>query len=115
VPASSIREHKATAGFPERSLADESLGTENALFLRTTGRPKGIVGRCRTAPSNELPIFACLQKLWHVYRDGDLSSRPRRSIHAAPQAAVNLTSRQAARRYHGTLDANLSAARETQR
>ena len=85
---------KATAGFPATPLADESLGTAMLYSSGTTGRPKGIVRPLPDQPpSNELPIFAFLQKLWQ-YRDGMIYLSPAPLYHSAPQAAVNLTIRQ---------------------
>jgi long-chain acyl-CoA synthetase len=85
---------KATAGFPATPIADESLGTAMLYSSGTTGRPKGIVRPLPDQPpSNELPIFDFLEKLWR-YRDGMIYLSPAPLYHSAPQAAVNLTIRQ---------------------
>ncbi|MFX4562719.1 AMP-binding protein, partial [Acinetobacter baumannii] len=59
----------------------------------TTGRPKGIVRPLpEQPPSQNLPLFDFLTKLWH-YREGMVYLSPAPLYHSAPQAAVNLTIR----------------------
>ena len=59
----------------------------------TTGRPKGIVRPlAEQPPSQLLPIFSFLLKLWQ-YREGMIYLSPAPLYHSAPQAAVNLTIR----------------------
>src|SRR3982074_3316884 len=56
----------------------------------TTGRPKGILRPLpEQPPTQQLPIFAFLQKLWQ-YREGMIYLSPAPLYHSAPQAAVNL-------------------------
>ncbi|SJZ54253.1 long-chain acyl-CoA synthetase [Enhydrobacter aerosaccus] len=84
---------EATAGLPGTPIADESLGTAMLYSSGTTGRPKGIVRPIpEQPPSQHLPIFAFLDKLWR-YRDGMIYLSPAPLYHSAPQAAVNLTIR----------------------
>jgi long-chain acyl-CoA synthetase len=59
----------------------------------TTGRPKGILRSLPVQPpTQQLPLFGFLQKLWH-YREGMIYLSPAPLYHSAPQAAVNLTIR----------------------
>jgi long-chain acyl-CoA synthetase len=59
----------------------------------TTGRPKGILRPlAEQPPSQQLPLFDFLQKLWQ-YREGMIYLSPAPLYHSAPQAAVNLTIR----------------------
>ena len=59
----------------------------------TTGRPKGILRPLpEQPPTQNLPIFDFLHKLWH-YREGMIYLSPAPLYHSAPQAAVNLTIR----------------------
>ena len=84
---------QATAGLPETPIADESLGTAMLYSSGTTGRPKGILRPLpEQPPSNHLPIFDFLEKLWQ-YREGMIYLSPAPLYHSAPQAAVNLTIR----------------------
>jgi long-chain acyl-CoA synthetase len=83
----------ATAKFPATPIADESLGTPMLYSSGTTGRPKGIVRPLpERAPSQQLPLFDFLQKLWR-YREGMTYLSPAPLYHSAPQAAVNLAIR----------------------
>ena len=59
----------------------------------TTGRPKGILRPLpEQPPTQQLPLFDFLQKLWQ-YREGMIYLSPAPLYHSAPQAAVNLTIR----------------------
>lgn len=84
---------EATAGLPATPIADEYAGTAMLYSSGTTGRPKGIVRPLpEQPPSQNLPLFDFLTKLWH-YREGMVYLSPAPLYHSAPQAAVNLTIR----------------------
>jgi long-chain acyl-CoA synthetase len=84
---------RATAGYPATPIADESLGTAMLYSSGTTGRPKGILRPLpEQPPSQQLPLFNFLLKLWR-YRDGMIYLSPAPLYHSAPQAAVHLTIR----------------------
>jgi len=81
----------ATAPFPATPIADEALGTAMLYSSGTTGRPKGILRPLPDQPpSQKLPLYAFLDKLWQ-YRDGMIYLSPAPLYHSAPQAAVSLT------------------------
>jgi long-chain acyl-CoA synthetase len=83
----------ATSGMPATPIADESVGTAMLYSSGTTGRPKGIIRPLpEQAPSQQLPLFDFLQKLWR-YREGLVYLSPAPLYHSAPQAAVNLVIR----------------------
>jgi long-chain acyl-CoA synthetase len=82
---------EATAAYPATPVADESLGAAMLYSSGTTGRPKGILRPLpMQPPSQQLPLYAFLDKLWH-YRDGMIYLSPAPLYHSAPQAAVSLT------------------------
>jgi long-chain acyl-CoA synthetase len=84
---------QATASMPATSIADESIGTAMLYSSGTTGRPKGIIRPLpQQPPSQQLPLFDFLQKLWH-YREELIYLSPAPLYHSAPQAAVNLVIR----------------------
>ncbi|MCP1847957.1 MULTISPECIES: AMP-binding protein [unclassified Bradyrhizobium] len=84
---------EATASLPSTPIADEFAGTAMLYSSGTTGRPKGIVRPLpEQPPSQNLPLFDFLTKLWH-YREGMVYLSPAPLYHSAPQAAVNLTIR----------------------
>ena len=84
---------EATAGLPGTPIADESIGTAMLYSSGTTGRPKGILRPlAEQPPSEQMPLFNFLQKLWH-YREGMIYLSPAPLYHSAPQAAVNLAIR----------------------
>ncbi|MCA6125552.1 AMP-binding protein [Bradyrhizobium sp. WSM 1704] len=84
---------QATAGLPSTPIADEFAGTAMLYSSGTTGRPKGILRPLpEQPPSQNLPLFDFLTKLWH-YREGMVYLSPAPLYHSAPQAAVNLTIR----------------------
>src|ERR1700687_2750675 len=84
---------EATSGLPKTPIADECIGTAMLYSSGTTGRPKGIVRPLpEQPPTQQLPIFDFLQKLWR-YREGMIYLSPAPLYHSAPQAAVNLVIR----------------------
>ena len=83
----------AVGRWPDTPIADESLGTPMLYSSGTTGRPKGILRPLpSSAPSQPLPLFDFLVRLWH-YREGMTYLSPAPLYHSAPQAAVSLTIR----------------------
>ena len=83
----------ALASMPATPIADEWLGTPMLYSSGTTGRPKGIVRPLpQNPPSQPLPLFDFLLKLWHYRQDMTYLS-PAPLYHSAPQAAVSLTIR----------------------
>src|SRR5258708_22228547 len=84
---------EATAGFPATPIADETIGTAMSYSSGTTGRPKAILRPLPDQPpSQQLPLFDFLQKLWR-YRERLVYLSPAPLYHAAPQASVNLAIR----------------------
>lgn len=85
--------HDATWQLPATPIADEYSGTAMLYSSGTTGRPKGILRPLpEQPPSQNLPLFDFLTKLWQ-YREGMIYLSPAPLYHSAPQAAVNLTIR----------------------
>jgi long-chain acyl-CoA synthetase len=83
----------AVAAHPAMPIADERLGTPMLYSSGTTGRPKGIVRPLPDNPPSEpLPLFHFLNKLWR-YRPDMIYLSPAPLYHSAPQAAVSLTIR----------------------
>src|ERR1700686_399864 len=86
---------EATAGLPKTPISDECIGTAMLYSSGTTGRPKGILRTLpEQPPSQQLPLFDFLQKLWQ-YREGMIYLSPAPLYHSAPQAAVKATIRSA--------------------
>src|SRR6266404_5937986 len=84
---------EATSGLPKTPIPDESIGAAMLYSSGTTGRPKGILRALpEQPPTQQLPLFGFLQKLWR-YREGMIYLSPAPLYHSAPQAAVNLTIR----------------------
>jgi long-chain acyl-CoA synthetase len=82
---------EATAAYPSTPVANECLGTAMLYSSGTTGRPKGILRPLPVQPpSQQLPLYAFLDKLWR-YREGMIYLSPAPLYHSAPQAAVSLT------------------------
>src|SRR6266853_47632 len=83
----------ATSDLPVTPISEESAGTAMLYSSGTTGRPKGIIRPLpEQPPSQQLPLFDFLQKLWR-YREGLIYLSPAPLYHSAPQAAVNLVVR----------------------
>ena len=84
---------QATVGLPSTPIADECLGTAMLYSSGTTGRPKGILRPLPlNPPSQPLPLFDFLVKVWH-YREDMIYLSPAPLYHSAPQGAVGLTIR----------------------
>src|SRR3981081_3115121 len=84
---------EATSGLPKTPISDEYIGTAMLYSSGTPGRPKGSLRPLpEQPPTQQLPIFDFLQKLWH-YREGMIYLSPAPLYHSAPQAAVNLAIR----------------------
>jgi long-chain acyl-CoA synthetase len=84
---------QAVSGFPTTPISDEFLGTPMLYSSGTTGRPKGVLRPLpEDPPSNPLPLFHFLNKLWR-YRADMIYLSPAPLYHSAPQAAVALTIR----------------------
>jgi long-chain acyl-CoA synthetase len=75
----------ATSRLPTTPISDESAGTAMLYSSGTTGRPKGIIRPLpEQPPSQQLPLFDFLQKLWR-YREGLIYLSPAPLYHSAPQ------------------------------
>jgi long-chain acyl-CoA synthetase len=91
VPAGMKDYAAAIAEYPAAPIADESLGTAMLYSSGTTGRPKGILRPLPEQPPSEpLPLFHFLHKLWR-YREDMVYLSPAPLYHSAPNAAVSLT------------------------
>jgi long-chain acyl-CoA synthetase len=83
----------AVSGYPTTPVADEALGTAMLYSSGTTGRPKGVLRPLPDNPPSEtLPLFVFLNKLWHCAPDM-LYLSPAPLSHAAPLAKVSLVIR----------------------
>jgi long-chain acyl-CoA synthetase len=86
---------QAVGPFPATPIADEWLGTPMLYSSGTTGRPKGILRPLpENPPSEPLPLFHFLNKLWQC-REGMRYLSPAPLYHSAPQANVALAIRNA--------------------
>ncbi|MBL8350302.1 MAG: AMP-binding protein [Burkholderiaceae bacterium] len=83
----------AIAGRPVTPIADEWLGTPMLYSSGTTGRPKGILRPLpENPPSQPLPLFDFLSKLWQC-EEGMTYLSPAPLYHSAPLANVSLALR----------------------
>jgi long-chain acyl-CoA synthetase len=81
---------QAIAKFAPTPIADECLGTPMLYSSGTTGRPKGVLRPLPDNPPSEpLPLYKFLNKLWR-YREDMVYLSPAPLYHSAPQAAVAL-------------------------
>jgi long-chain acyl-CoA synthetase len=81
------------AGLPATPIADEALGTPMLYSSGTTGRPKGILRPLPPNPPSEpLPLFHFLSKLWQC-EEGMTYLSPAPLYHSAPLANVSLAIR----------------------
>ena len=74
---------EATRSFPSTPIADEYLGTAMLYSSGTTGRPKGILRPLpEQPPTQRLPLFEFLDKLWR-YREDMIYLSPAPLYHSA--------------------------------
>ena len=84
---------EATAPYPATPIDDEILGAAMLYSSGTTGKPKGVLRPLPIKPpSEELPLFNFLIKLWR-FREGQIYLSPAPLYHSAPLAGVSLTLR----------------------
>ena len=84
---------EAVAAFADTPVDDEWLGTAMLYSSVTTGRPKGVLRPLpENPPSQPLPLFNFLDKLWQC-EEGMMYLSPAPLYHSAPLANVSLVIR----------------------
>jgi long-chain acyl-CoA synthetase len=84
---------KATSGFPDTPILDQSCGSAMLYSSGTTGQPKGILRPLPEEPPEHLIPVASFMMQVMQFRPGQMYLSPAPLYHAAPHISVNLTLR----------------------